>query len=224
MRIAILSTSNHAGADLLAEVAARAELLLPEQVAAWQPIDPTIVLPSSVTVLSRVAELRDDDWAFVGVPALGPVEAAAGDLAYHWEEQGIPFGLVLADARQDRESVLDGYLHEIGETVNDPFCSAYLRGWSREIHDMVQGLVLTRGGRALPAWGTPGWFGEAKGRCVVYDGDLDLEPGALSPEGYMRREDGTQIPPAYRPRRGRDHEHSRAARRERRRLVEMLKG
>ena len=206
---------------LLERIAAAYRLRAPALAAAWTPVYPDATA-KEIRVISSLAELTDDDCPVGAVRTLD----APGDLAYHTQADGHPYGLVLADDFQTLEGITIAFLHELFEAHVDPMVDRYLKRIAAEVQDPLQDRrhdVDLGSGDLVPCCAsvTPAWFALGSGRTTT-DGS-ELAALTTAPGGYFQRDDGTQafgvrhVEPAHKW-----HHHSRPSRRRRARARATL--
>ena len=200
----------------------------------WAPLLPELSTKPSARIVSQPSELRGDEAPILFVASL-PSEMQ-GFLAYHWEQQTRPYGVVLADGPPPQR-VIDvrgrvagltvrsptpeqiarfttSATHEL-EMLIDPLCDRTFGDTDAEISDPVQENTIKRGAVVCSAFVTGAWFNLTSGPTVMSDQAIELAPGDVAPGGYKRLRDGSTVPAGYRPLTHKDHHFSRAARRKR---------
>lgn len=195
---ALLTTAPRVTDATLERIAQAYRIRSPGLAALWTPVYPdATALP--VRLVSSVAELLDGDIPVVGSRTIDLPSA----LAYHTQQDGRAYGLVLCDEYQTDESIVIAWLHEMFEAQVDRMCDRYLAGVAAEVQDPTQGQradVDLGSGDPVPCCAsvTPAWFGGAAGPGLdagptTTAGLRFPGPLTVAPEGYFQREDGSQV-------------------------------
>lgn len=148
------------------------------------------------------AELKDSDSPII---ISGSIDQP-GDLGYHSEQNGIPWGIVLFDGSQTTANVEQSTAHESGELIGDPDVDRYDDDniWV-ELFDPLENdadwiEIDDPGGPALSSpFALPPWFNFAsKGYhppvgCPVDSAGLLSVQHQLRPGGYYGKRDGSNV-------------------------------
>ncbi len=235
MKFALLTASRYFPEAQLERVAAAGRIRGPQIAALWTPLIRECVA-LDLRCVSSVNELVDDDIPIVGTETIDE----PNDLAYHYEKDGRPYGIVLCGPGQSLASMLRAWAHERDEIQGDALCDQYVNVTlpdgsvariARELKDPCQedsDLVTLPDGSTIDEGpvATPAWFGMG----LILPGTPTLSNGApcvsgtCRPGGYYGTDSGSQVfgmgyvEPSHKW-----HHHSRQSRRKRKQAQVSLR-
>lgn len=186
--VALLSTSPHVTQAMLAAWAPVYQAQAALKVADWLAVYPELVAPTYRAV-AAVSDLRDGDCPFLFTPTIDQ----PGDAAYHYERNGLPYGVILADEYTPISQMQQAGDHE-GEAIVDPDCNLYgPDGNAIEIHDLLQATPVVVEGILCSPWGLPSWWRLGVLGGPTNSAGIALAAGEVGPGGYTMRRDGTEL-------------------------------
>lgn len=212
---ALLSVVPRATDAMLERIAAAARVRLPELDAAWRGIYGELAAPMDVRIVTRVADLTNDDVPMLFKDDIGDPDA----LAFHSIQDFHAYGLILAREDQTDADIENSAGHEILECRLDPSCTLYANRVALECQDPLEGDVDpvdigTSSPVPFSPFTLPAYFQFPGATGSTNSAGLALAPLTARPKGYIIRDDGTESfgrRYAKKPHRG--HFHTRRSRR-----------